>query len=140
MATKSRTPASKFISSALATAMVTAALPVYAQYSSQVQQCANDPRNFTPDVMIAACNALIQAGQWSGKYAAWLYNNIGKGYQLKQDYAPSLNAYNQALSLDPNDAFAYCGRGNTKNFVTSGSGDQDIAQSRKLDAALACDK
>ncbi len=110
-----------------------------AQYSPEVTKCMNDPQQVTPDVMIDTCNALVKSGQWSGKNAAWIYNNLGKGYFLKGDYQSALTNYNQALSLDPSDAYAYCGRGLTKNKITPGSGDDDIAQARKLNPSLCHD-
>jgi len=110
-----------------------------AQYSPQVTRCMNEPPQFSPDVMINTCNTLVQSGQWSGKDAAWLYNNLGKGYFLKQDYNTALTNYDHAIQLDPNDAYAYCGRGITKNKVSAGSGDADIAQARQLNSSLCID-
>lgn len=99
----------------------------------------NDPKQFSPDEMIDTCYALIQSGQWSGKNAAWLYNNMGKGYFLKEDYKSALINYDHALQIDPDDAFAYCGRGITKNKVTAGSGDADIAHARQINSSLCND-
>lgn len=115
------------------------AAPAAPSSSDLVTQCMNDPKQFTPDVMIAACNRLIQSGRWSGKDAAWLYNNIGKGYFLKADYQTALSNYNRALGLDPSDAYAYCGRGITENNITSGSGGADIAHAHKLNPSLCND-
>jgi tetratricopeptide (TPR) repeat protein len=115
------------------------AAPATPSSSDLVTQCMNDPKKFTPDVMIAACNTLIQSGRWTGKDAAWLYNNIGKGYFLEGDYKDALTNYDHALRLDPGDAYAYCGRGITKDNVTSGSGDADIARAHKLNPSLCND-
>jgi tetratricopeptide (TPR) repeat protein len=127
-----------FLASACLVAMA-ASTPAYAQYSPEITKCMNDPQQFTPEVMINTCNSLVKSGQWTGKDAAWLYNNIGKGYFLEGDYQSALTNYNQALNLDPNDAFAYCGRGLTKNKITPDSGDDDIAQARKLNSNLCND-
>ena len=96
----------------------------------------NDPKKFTPDEMIDTCYALVKSGQWSGKDSAWLYNNIGKGYFLKEDYDRAVTNYDRALKLDPSDAYAYCGRGITKNKITAGTGDADIARARQLNSNL----
>lgn len=130
--------APKFMVSMCVAAMA-AVSPAYAQYSPQIEQCMNDKNTFSGDAMISACNAIIQSGRWSGKDSAWLYNNLGKAYFLKNDYDRALSEYNQALSLDPGDAYAYCGRGITKNKVSAGSGAGDIAQARKLNASLCND-
>jgi tetratricopeptide (TPR) repeat protein len=116
-----------------------AAAPAAPSSSSLITQCMNDPRQFAPDVMIDACNTLIASGRWSGKDSAWLYNNIGKGYFFKADYQSALSNYDHALQLDPNDAYAYCGRGITKNKVAAGSGDADVAQARRLNSSLCKD-
>jgi tetratricopeptide (TPR) repeat protein len=118
---------------------VAPAAPATPSSSDLVTQCMNDPKKFTPEVMIAACNTLIQSGKWTGKDAAWLYNNIGKGYFLEGDYQDALTNYDHALRLDPGDAYAYCGRGITKDNITSGSGDADIARARKLNPSLCND-
>jgi tetratricopeptide (TPR) repeat protein len=115
------------------------AAPATPSSSNLVTQCMNDPKKFTPDVMIGACNTLIQSGRWTGEDAAWLYNNIGKGYFLEGDYKDALINYDHALRLDPSDAYAYCGRGITKNNVSSGSGDADIARAQKLNPSLCND-
>jgi tetratricopeptide (TPR) repeat protein len=115
------------------------AAPITPSSSDLITQCMNDPKKFTPDVMIAACNTLIQSGRWTGKDAAWLYNNIGKGYFLKGDYEDALTNYDHALRLDPSDAYAYCGRGITKDNVTPGSGDADIARAHNRNPSLCND-
>ena len=120
-------------------ATMAAVSTAHAQYSPEVTRCMNDPQKFTPDVMIDTCNALVKSGQWTGKDAAWLYNNLGKGYFLKGDYQNALTNYNQALSLDPGDAYAYCGRGLTKNKITPDSGNDDVARAQKLNPSLCND-
>ena len=107
--------------------------------STLISQCKNDPKEVSPDVMIDSCNALVQSGRWSGADTAWLYNNIGKGYFLKEDYNSALSNYDHALQVDPNDAYAYCGRGITKNKIQEGTGDGDIAYARQLNSSLCND-
>jgi tetratricopeptide (TPR) repeat protein len=136
MASRSRADAQALTVRGDAPAAGAPVAPAAPSRSDLITQCMNDPRKFTPDVMIGACNTLIQSGQWTGEDAAWLYNNIGKGYFFKADYQTALTNYDHALRLDPNDAYAYCGRGITKDNITAGSGDADIAHARKLNPNL----
>jgi len=126
----------KFLAGACLAAMAAVSTADAQQYSPEVTRCMNDPKKFTPDEMIDTCYALVKSGQWSGKDSAWLYNNIGKGYFLKEDYDRAVTNYDRALKLDPSDAYAYCGRGITKNKITAGSGDADIARARQLNSNL----
>ena len=116
-------------------AAIIAASPAGAQDQQQlVDRCVNSAGSYTPDGMIDACMWVVNSGKWSGKNMAWAYNNLGKAYYLKQDFKAALTKYNQAIELDPNDSYAYCGRGMTKTQLGDhAGGDADTAQARKLD-------
>jgi tetratricopeptide (TPR) repeat protein len=111
--------------------------PVHAQTQEQIRQCVNTNAEFPPEVMIDACTVAMRSGRWSGANTSWIYNNLGKGYYLKQDYDRALSQYNEALRLNPNDVYALCGRGMTKNELGDNTGGQaDIARSKSLNASV----
>jgi cytochrome c-type biogenesis protein CcmH/NrfG len=55
----------------------------------------------------------------------------------KRDYDRALIDYNEAIRLDPNNAFALCNRGRVKRVINDTSGNADIAKARQLDPS-AC--
>src|SRR5579862_4403656 len=129
----------QFLASASLTTIVALA-PAAAQNQQQIDQCMNNNGTYLPDSAIEACTAAIQSGNWSGKGLAWTYNNLGKAYYMKQDYNRALSEYNEALQLDPNDAYAYCGRGMTKTKLGDDSGGQvDISRAQTLMPTLCKD-
>lgn len=60
-----------------------------------------------PDRLINACTAIIQ----SGEAKAGQYNNRGVGYAKKGQYDQALRDYNQALSMEPDNAIILSSRG-----------------------------
>jgi lipoprotein NlpI len=69
------------------------------------KQC-DDPSNL--DGLINACTAIIE----SGEAKAGQYNNRGVGYAKKGQYDQALQDYNQALSMEPDNAIILTSRGN----------------------------
>jgi tetratricopeptide (TPR) repeat protein len=68
-------------------------------------------RSSDPDVRIAGCTALIQAGQETTKNLSVIYNNRGTAYDRKGDNDRAIEDYNDAIRLNPNFANAFRDRG-----------------------------
>jgi tetratricopeptide (TPR) repeat protein len=64
-----------------------------------------------PDTKIAACTALIQAGQDTGESLSRIYGNRGAAYRRKGDHDQAIQDYGEAIRLNPKNAAAYLGRG-----------------------------
>lgn len=71
-------------------------------------QICDDP-NASDDATITACTQVIQSGV-TGTDLAYAYNNRGTGYAGKGRDDLALADYNQALTIDPNDAEAWHNR------------------------------
>ena len=65
------------------------------------------------DLRIGGCTAAIRSGQSQGKDLVWAYNNRGVAHSALGEHRRAIEDYDQALRLDPRDAFAYVNRGNT---------------------------
>ena len=52
------------------------------------------------------------------------------------DYERALADYNEAIRLDPSNAFAFCNRGRVKRNINDPSGNADIAKAKQLDASV----
>ena len=86
--------------------------PAVAQTQQQLDWC--DHKNgATADLLIRGCTAVIAAGKYSGKGIAFAFNNRGIAYQNKGQYDRAIEAYGQAIALDPNFAQAFVNRGFT---------------------------
>lgn len=68
-------------------------------------------RSGTPDNRVAACTALIQAGQDTGETLSVIYYNRGGAYSIKGDHDRAILDFNEAIRLDSHNAAAYLGRG-----------------------------
>src|SRR5688500_4663496 len=68
--------------------------------------------NSDPDVSIAGCSAIIEAGKDSKKNIATAHYNRGNAYQAKGERALAITDYSRAMSLNPKHAKAYHMRGN----------------------------
>lgn len=87
------------------------AAPAMAQGQQMTEQCENKNKQYSLDVMIAACTQAIQSGQWSGSNLAWAFNNRGNAYADKQDEERALADFGVAIQLNPTYALAYYNRG-----------------------------
>lgn len=64
-----------------------------------------------PDVRIAACSALIEAGPGATSDFSMVFNNRGIGYAAKGELDQAILDYNQAIYLNGRFAFAFSNRG-----------------------------
>jgi tetratricopeptide (TPR) repeat protein len=63
-----------------------------------------------PDTIIAGCTELIQAGREKTASLVGAYKRRGSAYVYKGDGDRAIQDYNEAIRLNPNDAYAYGGR------------------------------
>jgi lipoprotein NlpI len=75
-----------------------------------------------PDLAVAACTRIIQAAG-DTPIGGKAYGNRGIGYDLKGDHDRAIEDYNEAIKIDPEDAFPYNNRGNAYR----GKGEYDRA-------------
>jgi tetratricopeptide (TPR) repeat protein len=64
----------------------------------------------SPDLAIGACTAIIQSGQETTQGLARAFNNRGIAYRDKRDYDRAIQDLDEAIRLDPNNAFAFNNR------------------------------
>jgi tetratricopeptide (TPR) repeat protein len=105
------------------------ALPALAQ--TNVQKCVSED----PDVAIAGCTALIQAGGLDTAHMAGVSTIRGNAYSDKEMYDQAVADYSKALSLKP-DVVAYDGRA----LIYAKQGHKDLAvadfqSAQKIDAS-----
>jgi tetratricopeptide (TPR) repeat protein len=75
-------------------------------------RCAGSD-NAPVDHRVAACTAVIQAGEEPPQSLALAFSNRGHAYRIKGDYARALQDFNEAIRRVPNLATALNGRGLT---------------------------
>src|SRR5215813_12817425 len=106
-------------------------LPAPAASADDATSC----RQAKGDAAIAACDHAIASGTFKGSDLAGLYASRGAAYTAAGDYNRAVQDFDQAVSLDPNDAAAFNGRG----VVRSAERDyeraiKDYDQAIRLDA------
>lgn len=110
--------------------------PVAAQnYEGDRQSCVQAP---DPDVRIAACTAVIQAGRETGAALGFAFNNRGLAYDDKGEYDRAIEDFNGAAGLDPTAAETF----NNRGVARSHKGDheraiEDFDQAIKLNPSYA---
>ena len=65
----------------------------------------------TPDLRIGGCTAVIQSGNFAGKYLAWSFTGRGNAYSTKGQYDRAIADYDQAIRLNPSHGIAFYNRG-----------------------------
>lgn len=85
-----------------------------------------------PDIRIAGCTAIIQAGAESSEKLATAFNNRGFAYDRKGEYDRAVQDYEEAVRLNPNSSNAFYNRGNTYRHM--GEYDRSIGD---FDQAIA---
>ncbi len=115
----------------LAVALTTQA---HADLAKDQETCAGTAaQGITPDMVIAACNAVILDGTGGAANLASAYYNRGNAYYDKKDYAHAIPDYDHALLLKPHYPTALFNRGLAK--LRSGDkvgGNADIAASKAM--------
>jgi lipoprotein NlpI len=86
------------------------------------------------DEAIAACTRVINSGGWAGSSLVWAYHDRGNAYRNKGDNDRAIQDYDQAIGLDPNNAYPYNGRG----IAYQRKGDNDRAM-QDFDEAIRLD-
>jgi Tfp pilus assembly protein PilF len=97
----------KTIAALLMTALI-CALPDAAKAQTLDQQRCAD-RN--PDVSISGCTAVIQSGQQSPENLGVAFRDRGLAYYRKGQYDRAIQDCDDAIRLNPNDAWAFLMRG-----------------------------
>jgi tetratricopeptide (TPR) repeat protein len=102
-----------------------------AQTAGSLQQnsarCLNSDKSASPDQSIGGCNAVIQE---TTKNLAAAYYFRGAAHHAKKDVDRALADYNQAISIDPNEADYLNGRASAyeaKNDMSRAMADYDKA-------------
>ena len=99
-------------------------LPVMAQQLTPDQsQCLNRGKEFSLDVQIGGCTAVLQSDRTSAGNRAVAFTNRGIAYAGKKDYDRAIADFNEALKINPNLAMAYNNRGS----AVQSKGDYDRA-------------
>jgi tetratricopeptide (TPR) repeat protein/transglutaminase-like putative cysteine protease len=86
--------------------------PAPASQAANRARCAGSD-NAPVDQRVAACTAVIQAGEETPQSLALAFSNRGHAYRIKGDYARALQDFNEAIRRVPNLATAFNGRGLT---------------------------
>lgn len=90
--------------------------------------------NPSPDKQIVGCTAAIQAGEFIGNNVSVAFRNRGIAYENKGRYDFAKSDFDEALRLDPADAFAYYNRGIVRQKLGDiAGGKDDITRAKKLD-------
>ena len=66
---------------------------------------------------IAACTAIIEAGEITGPNLAWVYSNRGLGYRRAGDLDQAMQDYNEAIRLRSDYADAYGNRAYAQDLL-----------------------
>jgi tetratricopeptide (TPR) repeat protein len=115
-------------------AMVLAATPARSQTREHVDWCVNTGNAYKPDLRIAGCTDVIDAGRWTGADILWALANRARAYEAKRD-ARAINDLNEAITHDPRRAMLYYERGRFYSGIVD-----DVASAlRDFDRALAID-
>jgi len=112
--------------------MGAAALPAFAQLSSNWKGCTGNP-----DVdwarQIAACTALIDSGAESKENTAVAYYNRALAYENLDKFNEAIADFTRAIALDPENAEAYLYRGIDKTRIgDKAGGDADIETAKRI--------
>lgn len=77
----------------------------------EIDACVNRDKKFSLDDQIKGCMEAIRSGRWSGKDLAWAYGDRCIAYKDRAKYDVAMQDCDEAISLDPQDAYAYNTRG-----------------------------
>jgi tetratricopeptide (TPR) repeat protein len=96
--------------------------------------CANSGMNPYPtDIAIAACTSLITSNEYKGEDLGDIFSNRGLQYLNAGQYDLAIQDFGQAIRLNPEDAWAFYGRGRAKQKMGDTAGaNADIARALQL--------
>lgn len=117
----------------LAAPLLLAAIPAAAQDSQQLRAWCYDDKA-TADQVIQGCDAVIASGRESQQNLALAYSNRGSAWHRKRDFDRAMRDQDQAIKLDPNDAWNWHGRA-----VAYGQQGQYVRAIQDLDQAIRVD-
>lgn len=80
------------------------------QTPAQQWKCTGNP-DIPWDTQIEGCAAAIASGQFTGKNLSWIYGNRGSVHRAKGQFDSAFEDYNEAIRLNPDNAFAFNNRG-----------------------------
>ena len=87
--------------------------------------------------MIRGCTAEIQSGKYKGAVLSAAFTNRGSGYANKGEYDRAIQDYDQALRLDPKNAYALYNRGVAKSRKgDKNGGEADQAAGKRMDPSV----
>ncbi len=92
------------------------AAPANESSAAQLSQCAGE-HDESAEQVIAACTALIIAGQADTKELSRVYAYRASGYERKDDLNHALADANQAIKLDATSAVAFHRRGDIRKLL-----------------------
>ena len=111
------------LGAACAGALLALAMAASAQQSPDWKRCVNEDNEFSTDVQISRCTAIIQSGRENRKNRAIAFNNRGLAYYKTDDNDHAIADFNKAVGLDPQYDRAYSARAS----AWSDKGDHDRA-------------
>ncbi|HZR61649.1 MAG TPA: tetratricopeptide repeat protein [Xanthobacteraceae bacterium] len=77
----------------------------------EIDACVNRNSKFSLDDQINGCTEAIRSGRWKGKDMAWAYGDRCIAHKDKAQYDVALRDCDEAITLNPQDAYAYNTRG-----------------------------
>jgi tetratricopeptide (TPR) repeat protein len=95
----------------------------------QTQWCENKGNQYSADLMVGGCTAVIQSGRWTGRDLAWAFYNRGNANAQANNHERAIADYNEAIRLKPDHAHAHANRALT--YEKQGNREQAIADFRK---------
>jgi tetratricopeptide (TPR) repeat protein len=109
-------------------------LPIAAAQTPDAQPCFSHD----PDVAIAGCTAMMQAGHETREHIARAFSNRGGAYIRKRQYDRAIQDLDQAIQRDPKYALAFQSRGTA--YSLKGQNEraiEDFNQAIRLDPKSA---
>jgi tetratricopeptide (TPR) repeat protein len=109
----------------LAAAIVMAAAPAAAQTRQEIDWCANQHREYSTDLQIKGCTAVIRSGRGTSEARASAFFFRGNAYADKKDYDRAIADYTDAIRLNSKESLSYFYR--AKAYLQKNEYDRAIA-------------
>jgi tetratricopeptide (TPR) repeat protein len=96
--------------------LLPALLPAVVLFASQalaqgLTPCFQATLGSDDDKVIAVCSGVIKSGGLTGNNLSMAFSNRGLGYLRKREFDRSITDFNEAIRINPKNAFAYDNRG-----------------------------